>query len=36
MKFCYVDESDCTGTLPTATSEVQPLLAILPSDTTQV
>ena len=29
MKFCYVDESGCTGTLPTATSEVQPLLAIL-------
>lgn len=29
MKFCYVDESGCTGMLPSATSEVQPLLVIL-------
>ena len=29
MKICYVDESGCTGALPSATSDVQPLFAIL-------
>lgn len=28
MFFCYVDESGCTGTLPSATSDIQPVFAI--------
>ncbi len=28
MKICYVDESGCTGKLPTATSPIQPLFVI--------
>ncbi len=27
MKICYIDEAGCTGALPTATSDVQPVLA---------
>lgn len=26
MKICYVDEAGCTGVLPTATSDIQPVL----------
>jgi Protein of unknown function (DUF3800) len=29
MRICYVDESGCTGALPTANSPIQPLFAIL-------
>ena len=28
MQVCYVDESGCTGTLPTPTSNIQPLIVI--------
>jgi len=28
MKICFVDESGCTGALPTATSDIQPILVI--------
>jgi hypothetical protein len=28
VKICYIDESGCTGTLPSATSNIQPVLAI--------
>jgi hypothetical protein len=29
MKICYVDEAGCTGTLPSATSDIQPVLTIV-------
>ena len=29
MYFCYVDESGCTGELPSATSQIQPIFATL-------
>ena len=28
MKICFVDESGCTGALPSATSDIQPILVI--------
>jgi hypothetical protein len=28
MHFCYVDEAGCTGVLPSATSNIQPLFAV--------
>lgn len=28
MRFCYLDESGCTGTLPSATSPIQPVFVI--------
>jgi len=29
MYFCYVDEAGCTGTLPSATSPIQPVFALI-------
>jgi hypothetical protein len=29
MKICFVDESGCTGALPSATSDIQPILVIV-------
>ena len=28
MRVCYVDEAGCPGTLPTSTSDIQPVLAV--------
>ena len=29
IRVCYIDESGCTGVLPSATSQIQPLLVIV-------